>query len=97
MDSVDSSNSADQVQILRIRPNPRPDVPTKAYGDVLLWQSVTIRGVAIVASTRGSGFFISFPSIGKNGKFFAIVEIAEPLRSLIEKLLLAEAKRLGLI
>ena len=48
---------------------------------------ITIRGVSLIASKNGSDFFVSFPAQhGKNGRFFPIGEVGEPLPSEIERL-----------
>jgi len=80
--------------VLHLRPSPKPGA-VKGYADVQ-YHAVTIKGVSIVQ--HNGGHFTGLPNnVGKNGKRFPIVEVSEPERSQIEKLVLAKARELGLI
>jgi DNA-binding cell septation regulator SpoVG len=95
MSNVTPPPSGDQfISVRQIRQSPKPGA-VKGYADIQ-YHGVTIKGVSIVQ--HNGGYFIGLPSnVGKNGKRFPIVEVSEPERSQIEKLLLNTAKEAGLI
>jgi len=86
---LQSSNQ--HVLVLQVRPSPKPGA-VKAYAD-LKYHGATIKGISVVE--HAGGHFVGFHSnIGKNGKGFPIVELDEPERSQIAKLVLEAAKPL---
>ena len=74
-----------------MRPSPKEGA-VKAYADIQ-YHGVTIKGLSIVQ--HNGGHFVGFPSnVGRNGKRFPVVEVSEPERSQIAKLVLEAAKDL---
>ena len=77
------------VSVLHVRASPK-DGATVAFADVKIGP-VTVLGVSIVKN-RSGGFFVGLPvRFGKTGKAFALVEIDEPQRSDVFRIVLAAA------
>ena len=85
------SDHDQSISILQVRPSPKPGA-TVAYADVQVG-AVTILGVAVVRN-RSGGYFVSPPSRPgtSRGKFFQIVEVSEPVRTELFKLVLEHAR-----
>ena len=77
------------ISILQVRPSPKPGA-TVAYADAQVGP-VTILGVAVVRNKSGE-CFVSLPvRFGNRGTAFQIVEVAEPVRTELFKVVLAAA------
>ena len=90
-DSFSEASPDSTMFVVKVRRSPKEGA-VKAYADVQ-YHAVPIKGLSIVQ--HNGGYFVGFPSnVGKNGKRFAIVEISEPERSQMAKLVLESANHL---
>jgi len=84
------SDHDQSISILQVRPSPKPGA-TVAYVDAQVG-AVTILGISVVRNKSGD-FFVSLPvRFGTSGKAFQIVEVAEPVRTQLFKLVLDSAR-----
>jgi hypothetical protein len=80
------------LSVLNVRPSPKPGGQTVAFADVRLGP-VTIHGFSVVKNRNGHGYFVGLPvRFGSNGKAFSLVELDEPVRSQIMKLIMDAAR-----
>ena len=84
----------DNIEVMNVRPSPKPGQATIAYADVKIG-GVTIRGFSIVKNKNGNGYFVGLPvRFGATGKAFPLIDMEDTLRATVARLVLADAKDL---
>jgi len=86
------SNWEGLLSVSNVRPSPKAGGQTVAFADVRLGP-VTIHGFSVVKNRNGNGYFVGLPvRFGSNGKAFSLVEVDEPVRGQIMKMVMDAAR-----